>query len=321
MRDIVKRMKDASGRRPVQLSKERIAGSSAVGGHQSRHFSELRHKLSTQTGYSSAAAGWSDEVVVELWSLPPGEWPEHVIAEHRMVVHVGSDAVSAAWNEDGRLREGVIPPGVAHVLPQGSMSRGWWSKWQNLASFNFSSSLFERLLEGRVRTASELLIERRNQPDRIAYDLARRIVNELVSPTEALYGDILCRSLGVHLLRSYGRTRVDALGFKGCLSQIESRRVLDYMLANLNGRLSVSALAKVAGLSDAYFARAFRATFGEPPHKLVLRWRLERAARLVRTKDVSLAEAAVAAGFCDQAHFTNAMRLHFGTTPANLLKQ
>jgi AraC family transcriptional regulator len=317
---MIKGIEETPGRQPVQLSKERIVGSSAVGGHQSRHFAVLRHTLATQVGYSSAAAGWSDDVVVELWYLPPWEWPEHIIRQDRMVVHIGSDPVSAAWNDDGRLREGVIPPGTAHVFPQGSLSQGWWSQRLNLASFNFSSTLFERLLEGRVGTASELLIEHRNQPDRFAFDQARRILNELVSPTEALYGDMLCRGLAVHLLRCYGRPRVDAPGFRGRLSQIESRRVLDYMHANLDCRLSVSALAKVAGLSDAYFARAFCATFGEPPHKLVLRWRLERAAKLVARKGVSLAEAAVAVGFCDQAHFTNAMRRHFGVSPASLLK-
>jgi AraC family transcriptional regulator len=311
---------ETSGRQPAQLSKERILGASAVGGHQSRHFSVLRHTLTTQVGYSSAAAGWSDDVVVELWSLPPWEWPEHIIRQHRMVVHNGLNPVSAAWNDDGRLREGLILPGSAHILPQGSLSEGRWSQRLNLASFNFSSTLFERLLDGCVGRASELLIECRNQSDRFAFDLARRIVSELVSPTEALYGDMLCRNLAVHLLRSYGRTRVDALWFRGRLSQMESRRVLDYMHANLDNRLSVSALAKVAGLSDAHFARAFRATFGEPPHKLVLRWRLERAAKLVARKGVGLAEAAVAVGFCDQAHFTNATRRHFGATPASLLK-
>jgi len=318
---MIKGAKETSGSQPAQLSKERIVGSSAVGGSQSRHFSDVKHTLTSQVGYSSVAAGWSDDVVVELWSLPPGEWPEHIIRQHRMVVHIGSEPVSAAWTDGGLLREGVILPGVAHVLPQGTMSRGWWSHWQNLASFNFSSSLFERLLEGNVGTASELLIEHRNQPDRFAFDLAQRIVHELVSPTEALYGDMLCRSLAVHLLRCYGRKRVDLLGFKGRLSQIESRRVLDYIHANLDARLSVSALAKVAGLSDAHFARAFRATFGEPPHRLVLRWRLERAAKLVAGKGVTLAEAAVAVGFYDQAHFTNATRRHFGAPPASLLKK
>jgi AraC family transcriptional regulator len=107
---------------------------------------------------------------------------------------------------------------------------------------------------------------------------------------------------------------------KGRLPSIQARHVLDYVHANLDGRLSVSARANEAGLSDAYFARAFRAIFNEPPHRLILRWRLERATRLVRTQGVSLADAAIAAGFCDQAHFTNSMRRHFGMTPRSLFK-
>jgi AraC family transcriptional regulator len=92
------------------------------------------------------------------------------------------------------------------------------------------------------------------------------------------------------------------------------------MQENLDGRLSVSALAHLAGLSEAHFARAFRATFNEPPHRLVLRWRMERAARLIRLEGLSLAEAAAASGFCDQSHFTNAVRRHYGKSPGSLLR-
>lgn len=93
------------------------------------------------------------------------------------------------------------------------------------------------------------------------------------------------------------------------------------MHANLDKRLSIAALAREAGLSDAHFARAFRATFNEAPHRVILRWRLERAARLVTKRGCSLAEAATAAGFCDQAHFTNAMRRHFGESPGTLMRR
>ena len=77
----------------------------------------------------------------------------------------------------------------------------------------------------------------------------------------------------------------------------------------------MAALAAEAGLSDAHFARAFRTTFGEPPHRLVLRWRLERAERLIARAGLAPAEAALAAGFHDQSHLTNTMRRHLGTTP------
>ena len=42
--------------------------------------------------------------------------------------------------------------------------------------------------------------------------------------------------------------------------------------------LTVADLARVAGLSPAYFSRQFRRVFGEPPHQYLLTRRLERAA-------------------------------------------
>jgi AraC-like DNA-binding protein len=67
--------------------------------------------------------------------------------------------------------------------------------------------------------------------------------------------------------------------FKGRLSSIQAKHVLEYMHVNLDGHLSISELARESGLSDDSSAKAFRATFNEPPHRLILRFRLERAAR------------------------------------------
>lgn len=104
------------------------------------------------------------------------------------------------------------------------------------------------------------------------------------------------------------------------MSAIRARRALDYMRANLNDWLSVSPIAAAAGMSEAHFAWAFCATFEELPHPIMFRWRLERVIRLVGKNGCSQAEAATVVGFCDQAHFTNAIRRHFGIPPGNLLK-
>ena len=213
-----------------------------------------------------------------------------------------------------------MAPGGIHLLPQGLTSQSHWRQTLDFASFEFASSLIDRLFDGRAPPPSEQFIAYRNVPDPIAYDLTRCILTELAAPTERVYGEMLCVALAVHLLLRSGRTGVDAVRFKGRLSSAQARRVLDYIHANLDGHLAVSGLAREAGLSDAYFARAFRSTFNEPPHRLILRWRLERAVRLVSIHGFSLADAAIAAGFCDQAHFTNSMRRHFGVTPRTLFK-
>jgi AraC family transcriptional regulator len=59
----------------------------------------------------------------------------------------------------------------------------------------------------------------------------------------------------------------------------------------------------------------FKATTGLAPHQFVLRLRLQRAQRLLARERRSIADVAVACGFYDQAHLTNAFHKAFGRTP------
>lgn len=296
------------------------AQDSGITADRSKLYRIFARGLADQVGRSSVAAGWSQDLVVESWSLPPTEYFNHTAARHRLVVCLGSRPVFVRWNDDGCAGEAMISPGASHLMPQGMTSVTHWHEPLQIASFELSSAVIERLLDGRVPAPAEQLTGFRNATDPIAYDLTRRVVTELMQPTESLYGEMLCLAMAVHLLRRYGRKAVRAAKGNGRLSAIQARRVLDYMHANLDNRLSVRAIASVVGMSEAYFARAFRATFKESPHRVVLRWRLERAARLLAKTRCSLAEAATAAGFCDQAHLTNAMRRHFGKTPGALMR-
>ncbi|HZZ79424.1 MAG TPA: AraC family transcriptional regulator [Gemmataceae bacterium] len=291
-----------------------------VAGDGTRILTPIKHHLASRLGYSSVAGGWSEEVLVERWTLPPVDHPEVVLKRHRLVTFLHPTPVRGLSIVDGRRAESILHAGNISVLPQEAVVQSCWDSTLELALLEFSPRLLDRLLDGRRPAASEQLVPRTNVQDPIASNLTLAILAELSRPTERLYGELLCLALAVHLLREYGRTDVGAARFNGRLSTGQARRVLDYMHTHLDSHLSVSELAHVAGLSDAYFARAFRATFNESPHQLVLRWRLQRAARLVRNDGFSLAEAAIAAGFCDQAHFTNAMRKHFGNSPGSLLR-
>ncbi|MEQ9565371.1 MAG: AraC family transcriptional regulator, partial [Pseudomonadales bacterium] len=119
-----------------------------------------------------------------------------------------------------------------------------------------------------------------------------------------------------HMLRSYS-TRRD-LGFKvrGGLSPVIKRRMFDYVDANLDQPLTIEELADIADLSAYHFARMFRKTVGEAPHKFVLRRRIERAMHMLRLGADSVAEIAVATGFSSQAHLTTRFRNMTGITPA-----
>jgi AraC family transcriptional regulator len=79
--------------------------------------------------------------------------------------------------------------------------------------------------------------------------------------------------------------------------------------------LSLDEMAQSVGLSTAHFARMFRKSTGQTPHRFVLRQRLERAKAMLRAPDARVLDVAVACGFKTQQHFAQVFRDVWGVSP------
>jgi AraC-like DNA-binding protein len=79
--------------------------------------------------------------------------------------------------------------------------------------------------------------------------------------------------------------------------------------------LTVSDMARAAGLSRAYFSREFRETFGQSPHAYLLTRRLERAAALLRDTDHPVAEICLSVGLQSVGSFTTSFTRTYGASP------
>jgi AraC-like DNA-binding protein len=93
-------------------------------------------------------------------------------------------------------------------------------------------------------------------------------------------------------------------------------RAKDLVDARYREPLDVAALAAAARLSPAHFSREFRRAFGETPHQYLLTRRLERAAALLRTTDLSVTEICLAVGLRSLGSFTTSFRRAFGLPPS-----
>lgn len=82
-------------------------------------------------------------------------------------------------------------------------------------------------------------------------------------------------------------------------------------------RFSLDMLARETGLSKYHFLRAFVQATGLTPHAYIVQRRLAKARALV-TGGTTIAEAAAAAGFSDQAHFTRHFHRCYGFSPGRL---
>ena len=103
--------------------------------------------------------------------------------------------------------------------------------------------------------------------------------------------------------------------FRGGLPPRVVRRVHEHINTNIDGRISVGALAKLANLSICYFVRAFKRSVGVTPHDYVILRRVKRTMELLSDTDMSLSEIALAAGFADQSHCARRFRQHVGMSP------
>jgi AraC-like DNA-binding protein len=111
------------------------------------------------------------------------------------------------------------------------------------------------------------------------------------------------------------RTDVPPLS-RGGLSPALTHRICKYIESHLDERISLEALASMAGLSTHHFARSFRQSVGTPPHGYLLRRRLEHVEHLLRDTQLPLSQIALAVGFSDQSHLARHFRRSTGMPPS-----
>ena len=98
-------------------------------------------------------------------------------------------------------------------------------------------------------------------------------------------------------------------------------RARDAMDRDYAQPLDVPALARIAQVSPAHFARSFRATFGETPHHYLQRRRVERAMSLLRESEVSVTDICFQVGFGSLGTFSRTFREIVGRSPREYRRQ
>lgn len=100
----------------------------------------------------------------------------------------------------------------------------------------------------------------------------------------------------------------------GRLARPEVLRACDFLRENLFRPVGSVELEAVTGLDRFALSRQFRQLLGTSPHRYLVMRRLERAKALI-TAGESIAEAAFASGFSDQAHLNRHFKKALGMTP------
>jgi AraC family transcriptional regulator len=105
-------------------------------------------------------------------------------------------------------------------------------------------------------------------------------------------------------------------GTSGELPACRLRRVTHYIQENLQRELRLAELSALVHMSPYHFARLFRRSTGVPPHKFLVRRRIDEARTLLAARPAPIAEIARLVGFGTASHFTTTFRRITGMTPS-----
>lgn len=133
--------------------------------------------------------------------------------------------------------------------------------------------------------------------------------------TNQLFVDHMMLALTAHVAQTYGGMRRIAETNRGGLAPWQVKRACEKLESDLGGKFTLEQIAGEFDLSVSHFARAFRASTGQPPHQWLLQQRVRTAQQLMSVRDLSLSEIAISAGFANQSHFTRVFSSVVGVSP------
>lgn len=129
------------------------------------------------------------------------------------------------------------------------------------------------------------------------------------------YLEALGRVLAHELMRVNQGGTQSKQAVRGGLAAWQQRTATAYIDEHLSDSVPLATLAGLVGLSTYHFCRAFKQSFGVPPHRYHTGLRIERAKALLARPAFSVTDIGLTLGFSETSSFTAAFRKATGLTP------
>jgi len=129
------------------------------------------------------------------------------------------------------------------------------------------------------------------------------------------YVDALTNVLAHELSRSNEEESRDSPVKRGGLATWQMRTATKHIEEHLGEQISLVTLARLARLSPSHFCRAFKQSFGVPPHEYHIQKRIEKAKALLAEPDASVTDIGFALGYGHTSSFSVAFRKIVGRSP------
>jgi AraC family transcriptional regulator len=202
-------------------------------------------------------------------------------------------------------------------VPAGRLYFEWQQQSTAARLMYFYIDAEEPNLPSSQATSDMLLAPRVFFEDNELWSTVQKLKGLIESPLPAhrAYFEALGAVLVQELARSNRGTDSTASRVRGGLAAWQQRIVADYVEEHLAEQIPLAMLARLARLSPYHFSRAFKQSFGVPPHRYHTSRRIEHAKALLEDRTRSVTDIGLSLGFSETSSFTTIFRKSTGVSP------
>ena len=251
---------------------------------------------------------------LETYQLQAHSVPEHSPKQTAIVINHRSVNVKRRLGDT--FKSESVCDGDIIVCPAYVPHSADWSE-----SVHFTALLLEPefILQSADRFKHSERIEILPQfakPDPVISQIGLALTTQLVTQSvERMYVDTAATFLAAHLLTYYSAGKSHIQNGSCALSSKDLSRVIEYIDSNLCDNLGLTELANLVGLSERYFSKVFKQSTGVSPYQYLIECRISKAARLLVSTNLEIAEIARRTGFPNPTNFCRTFRQQRSVTP------
>lgn len=263
---------------------------------------------------TSQSLGWKGINVIHL-QKPAGFSSEHYHSQHEIVVpdlrHI------ANYKTDGQKSQIRIDSGTSTIVPANVPHQVRWDRDVTLTVMMLDPNSLAQIASETFHRDNVEIVTEYGKSDILIQGIALSLQSELYSQEldNHLYIDSLINTLSIHLLKNYATFKPTLREYRDGLPKYKLEQALDYIEAYLDRDIRLEDISQVVGMSKCYFIRLFKQSIGITPYKYLTQIRIEKAKKLLKQKDLPIADITLQCGFTNQSSFTRLFRQTTGTTP------
>ena len=202
----------------------------------------------------------------------------------------------------------VLNPMEAH----GGSAQHW-----SLTNFYPTVAIMRSIYEQIFHETKTPLFEKHIVEDQKLYLLLVRFFKSVYSDADALESESAMIEALSYLILHYASTKS---AVQESLGDAPLSRTIELIRTQAAHPITLTCLAREAGLSKYHFLRTFKEHTGLTPHQYILSVRIQKATEQIIAGE-SISQASLDSGFSDQSHFTRHFKRIYGYTPRKITQK